>query len=85
MNYKGFKSYKTRLGTFFTFGLATFILIFGLFSLIEIFEFKNPQITQFTLYDKRQSAAKFNFAETYGSIAFGFQNPQSLEFVKVDP
>ena len=45
LNYKGFKSYKTRLGTFLTIGLATFILVFGLFSLIEIYEYKNPQIT----------------------------------------
>ena len=53
LNYKGQASYKTRLGTLFTIGMTTFILIFGLFSLIEIYEYQNPQITQFTIYDKR--------------------------------
>ena len=53
LNYKGRASYKTRLGTLFTIGMTTFILIFGLFSLMEIYEYKNPQITQFTIYDKR--------------------------------
>ena len=45
LNYKGRASYKTRLGTCFTIGMVTFILIFGLFSFIEIYEYRNPQIT----------------------------------------
>ena len=53
LNYKGKSSYKTRLGSLVTIGMATFILFFGLYSLIEIYEYKNPQITQFAIYEKR--------------------------------
>ena len=65
--------------------MVTFILIFGLFSFIEIYEHRNPQITQFTIYEKRYKAQEFNFGELYGAIAFGFQNPKNLNFVEVDP
>ena len=78
LNYKGKTSYKTRLGTFITIGMATFILFFGLYSLIEIYEYKNPQITQFAIYEKRYESESFNFGESYGAITFGFQDPSTL-------
>ena len=85
LNYKGKETYQTRLGTLFTISLATFILIFGLYSLIDIYEYRDPQITQFTIYDKRQNEAEINFGEAFGSIAFGFQNPKNLSFIELDP
>ena len=42
LNYMGRASYKTNLGSFVTVGLVTFIIAFGLFSLIDVYEYQNP-------------------------------------------
>ena len=33
----------------------------------------------------RQTAKEFNFGELFGMIAFGFQNPKTLNFIEPDP
>ena len=72
LNYQGRTNYKTKLGSFFTIGLATFIIAFGLFSLIDIYEYQNPQITQYTIFEKREDSNDLNFGQMLGNIIFGF-------------
>ena len=46
MNYKGDRTYKTSGGAFFSIGIQTFLLVFGLFALMEVMAYQDPQITQ---------------------------------------
>ena len=45
LNYKGSSTFKTGFGAFFTIVLRVFILIFGVFSLIEVLQYEDPQIS----------------------------------------
>ena len=46
MNYKGDKTYKTGVGAFFSISIQIFLLVFGLFALLEVIAYQDPQITQ---------------------------------------
>ena len=53
LNYRGKSTYKTGLGAFFTICLRAFILTYGLLSIIDVLSYEDPQITQYTIYQKR--------------------------------
>ena len=42
MNYKGDRTYKTSGGAFFSIGIQTFLLVFGLFALMEVMAYQDP-------------------------------------------
>ena len=46
LNYKGEGSYKTALGALVSIGLKSFILTSTLLWLVDLFQYKDPQITQ---------------------------------------
>ena len=55
LNYKGESSFKTGVGAFFTIILRAFILSYGLIMLIGVLQYEDPQIAQYTIYDKRNN------------------------------
>ena len=55
LNYRGDSSFKTGVGAFFTIVLRIFIFTYGLFELIKVLQYEDPQISQYTIYDKRNS------------------------------
>ena len=55
LNFKGESSFKTSVGAFFTIILRAFILSYGLIMLIGVLQYEDPQIAQYTIYDKRNS------------------------------
>ena len=84
LNYKGSSTFKTGIGAFFTISLRFFILVYGLMSLIDVLQYKNPQISQYTIYSHRNDMETINFGETYGNIAFGFLRDDNT-FPELDP
>ena len=84
LNYKGSSTFKTRIGAFFTISLRIFILVYGIYSLIEVLTHTNPQISQYTIYNHRNDMEKINFGEAEGNIAFGFFSDQNT-FPELDP
>ena len=49
VNFKGYKEFKTRLGAVFTIFVYTFLLFILVSSLIDVFRYKDPKITQVSL------------------------------------
>lgn len=45
INYKGEATYKTAIGAFVTLMLRVFLLIYTIIKCIDVFQFKDPQIT----------------------------------------
>ena len=39
---------------------------------IDLYNHKDPNITQYTIFDKRTDGEEINFAESYGGFAFSF-------------
>ena len=46
VNYKGESTYKTLIGAFFTICLGGFIFAFAIMTIIDLMQYKDPQITQ---------------------------------------
>ena len=46
VNFKGYRTYKTKIGTLCTFCLGVFILALASIALIDLIQYKDPQITQ---------------------------------------
>ena len=74
MSYKGDPTYKTFLGASMTLGMKVFMLFFILTSTINLLDYKNPQITQYQIYDSRSDGKEINFGDSYGDVIFGFFN-----------
>ena len=70
VNYKGDTSYKTCLGALATIALKTFLLIFASVKLLELAEYKNPEISQYVTYEPRIDGEEVNFGEGFGSLVF---------------
>ena len=49
INYKGEDTFNTFLGAFCSINLQIFILIFAFYSLIKVWTFEDPQITQVSI------------------------------------
>ena len=61
VNYRGDSSYKTLWGGFLTIAQNSFILIVAIIGLVDLFEFNDPNVTQFTVYDQRKDGIEYNF------------------------
>ena len=53
INYRGEEMYRTMWGALLTFAQRIFILVVALVGVIDLFNYKNPKITQYTIFDKR--------------------------------
>ena len=80
INYKGEDKYQTAWGAFLTILQKIFILVVAVFGLVDLFAFKDPNITQFSIFDKRTDDVEFNFGEMHGGFYFGFFNPTSFSY-----
>ena len=85
LNYKGSSTFKTGVGAFFTIALSAFILTYGLFSLIGVLQYEDPQISQYTIFKIRNEQEQFDFGEMEGKFAFGFVNSIEKTAPVLDP
>ena len=91
INYRGDAVYKTALGGVLTVAQRIFILIVATIGVIDLFSYKDPNITQYKIYDKREDGTELNFGELKGGFWFGLQDIYSTDengwplFVPVDP
>ena len=77
VSYKGEGSFKTGIGAFFSLAMQVFLLLFAGKGFLGLVDFKDPQITQYQIYDSRSDGAEINFGETKVN-ALKFGNKKSL-------
>ena len=83
VNYNGNSSYQTGLGAFCTLALRGFLLVYSLLSFINLIQYQDPQITQYTIQDDRTEGNVLNFGELRGGIAFGFFSATDFTFPEI--
>ena len=84
VNFRGATSYKTGLGAVFTVLIKGFLLFYLATSLLDLREYKDPQITQYTIYDPRITDDQVNLADSRGTFIFSVFD-QNGNVVKPDP
>ena len=70
INYKGDASYNTIFGGTLTLFENFFIIVVAILGLIELMAYKDPNVTQFKIYDARENGKEFNFGEHHGNFLF---------------
>ena len=85
INYKGDSTYKTCLGAIFTIGLKSFVLFYALAQLVALFQFKDPEITQYDVYEPRTEDVEFNLHEGRAELYFALITVQESIAVEFDP
>ena len=71
INYKGEDVYTTTWGAFLTLVQKIFILVVAMIGMLDLFAYKDPNITQYSIFDKRSDNQEFNFEENYGGFIIG--------------
>ena len=71
LNYRGDEQFRTVWGAFLTVAQRVFILVVAVIGVIDLFNYKDPNIIQYTVYDRRSEQEDINFGENYGSFYFG--------------
>ena len=87
INYKGDATFTTMLGAIISLVEKVFILVVGVMGLIDLFSYKDSNITQYSVYDARLDGKEINFKEAHGSFLFGiidYRN-ENHEYVELDP
>ena len=91
INYRGEERYNTVWGAVLTLAQKIFILIVAVIGVIDLFAYKDPNITQFKIFDKRNDDTVINLAENHAMFLIGFfematiEDPTIPSFVKIDP
>ena len=53
--------------------------------LIELLNFKDPSVVQYTIFDKRSDPDPINFGENYGGFIFGIWDMENNVSAPLDP
>lgn len=85
INYRGRETFQTTLGALFTLGLQIFLLTYASIQVIDAFGYKDPKITQYTVFNERSDGAELNYGELFGSFSFGFVNQEKFGFPEPNP
>ena len=70
LNYKGEDMYKTMWGAILTLAQMTFILVVAVIGVMDLVAFKDPNITQYRIFDKRDDNTELSFSELHGGFFF---------------
>lgn len=81
VSYKGSSTYQTHLGALFTVAMRGFMLVFTVMGTLELLDFQNPTVSQYTVYDDRIDSPEVNLGEALGDLFFGFVDNKSNSFV----
>ena len=85
INYRGDKTFTTMLGAVVSFVEKVFILVVAVMGLIDLFTYKDPNITQFSIYDTRIDNKEFNFKQANGGFLFAIFDKTAKNYVALDP
>ena len=85
INYRGETSFTTMLGAIVSFVEKVFILVVAVMSLIDLFTYKDPNITQFSIYNARNDNKECNFKQANGGFLFAFWDKTVKNYVALDP
>ena len=85
VTYQGDCTYKTQGGALITIAMRSFMLLFSLVGVYELFSYKNPQVNQYKIYDERTDGTELNYGESLAYLSFGLYNAAKNAFVVPDP
>ena len=74
LTYKGEATYKTPIGALLTVAMRSFMLLFTVFGVFELFNYRNLQVNQFRIYDERKDDKGLNFGDAEAYLMFGLFN-----------
>ena len=74
INYRGEDAYNTAWGAFLTIVQKVFILVIAVMGVLDLLAYKDPNIVQYTIYDKRNDDSELNLAENKGGFIFAIGN-----------
>ena len=84
INYRGDEMYKTSWGALLTLTQKIFILVVTMLGVIDLFNYRGPNITQYRIFDKRTDDTVLNFEENFGGFFFGLPNQYDVN-LPLDP
>ena len=61
-----------------------FILVVGSMGLVDLMTFKDPNITQYTIYDARLDGKEVGFKEANGNLFFAIYDIKENKYVELD-
>ena len=64
--------------------MRAFMLFFTVTAVLELLDYKNPQINQFRVFNNRNEGIEIILGEAYTFIMFGILNPNTNSSVPVD-
>ncbi len=64
INYKGEATFKTCLGALATIGLKIFVLVFAVTQLLALTHYKDPDITQYVVYEPRNDDTEVSLSQS---------------------
>ena len=74
--------YRTVWGALLTLAQRTFILIVAVIGVIDLYNFKDPNITQYRIFDKRNDNKDMNMAENHTFFMIGILHEG--RFIKIE-
>ena len=74
INYRGEDAYNTAWGAFLTIVQKVFFLVIAVMGVLDLLAHKDPNIVQYTIYDKRNDDSELNLAENKGGFIFAIGN-----------
>ena len=84
INFSGEDNFKTAWGALLTLMQKGFILVVTILGVIDLFNYRDPNITQYSIFDKRTDGAEINFGQNYGGFIFTIQGLQETN-APIDP
>ena len=85
VNYKGESSFRTSPGALFTIMIKAFLLVFVVQGTLSLFNYEDPQVFQYTIYESRRDGKKVNLGESRGNFAFVWFNRATSTADEPDP
>ena len=78
LNYRGMDHYKTGWGALLTLVHKSFIFVVAIISILDLLDYRDPNITQYKIYDKRTDGTEINFGENNGNFLLGIGKYSSI-------
>ena len=78
LNYRGMDQYKTCWGALLTLLHKSFIFVVAVISILDLLDYRDPNVTQYNIYDKRSDGTEINFGENNGKFLLGISSYRGI-------
>lgn len=85
INYQGNESFQTLGGGLFSLVLRLGMTAFLVAKVVEVYNYEEPQITSYTIYESREKAQPIELSNSSFELYVGLLEPQSNSFIEIEP